>query len=367
MIRVIDSVEKLQTILNSNIQTVETEEIILKLNINEYTEPVKRALVRCVEKYLDAGFVPSIKIQSNNLEYSVSDFENIVEMDAELAGKGVSTSFVDMSEEYSVDESLNAFLKCKDYADYVNGTNASPFEKYLMIYRYLTTLVYKENEEAPLKARQLISVMNGDDIVCVGYSKLLKFLCNAVGIKCETQKLKTHTKGSSRVGIHQTNVVYIKDDKYGIDGYYYADSCWDSIKRNKEPFMRYNYALLPVEDVKHIKNKRFEFFPSTAALYSDRALEEMFLSKEARKEHSRKFDFEYQAKKLPEFFRDANSAGSKLVEISKQVKQMFIDAGIPADYLSKKNRETFPTCFYPEMFIALMSAEPPEVGMANLY
>ena len=33
--------------------------------------------------------------------------------------------------------------------------------------------------------------------------------------------------------MHQTNVVYIKDEKYGIDGYYYADSCWDSIKKNK--------------------------------------------------------------------------------------------------------------------------------------
>ena len=367
MIRVIDSVEKLQGILNSDIQSADAEEIILKLNINEYTEPVKRALVRCAQKYLDAGFVPQIKIQSNNLEYTVSDFENIIELDAELGEKGISTKFIDMSEEYSVDESLNAFLKCKEYADYVNNTNASPFEKYLMIYRYLTTLVYKENEESPLKARQIISVMNSDDIVCVGYSKLLKYLCNAVGIKCETQKLKVYTKGSSRIGIHQNNFVYIKDEKYGIDGYYYADSCWDSIKRNKEPFMRYNYALLPVEDVNHVKNKKFEFFPSTAVLYSDRSLEEMFLSKDARKEHSKKFDFEYKAKPLPEFFRQTNSTGSRLVEISKQVKQMFIEAGIPSDYLSLKNRQSFPTCFYPEMFIALMAAEPPEVSMVNLY
>jgi len=367
MIRVIDSVERLQNVLNSDIQTADAEEIILKLNINEYTEPVKRALVRCAEKYLEAGFVPQIKIQSNNLEYSIGDFENIVELDAELSEKGIETKFIDMSEEYSVDESLNAFLKCREYADYVNSTNASPFEKYLMIYRYLTTLVYKENEESPLKARQLISVMNSDDIVCVGYSKLLKYLCNAVGIECETQKQKVYTKGSSRVGVHQTNVVYIKDEKYGIDGYYYADSCWDSIKRNKEPFMRYNYALLPIEDVNHIKNKRFEFFPSTAALYSDKALEEMFLSKEARKEHSKKFGFEYKEKPLPEFFREANSTGSKLVEVSKKVKQMFIEAGVPSDYLSLKNRKSFPTCFYPEVFIALMSVEPPEIGMANLY
>ena len=92
MIRVIDSVEKLQGILNSDIQSADAEEIILKLNINEYTEPVKRALVRCVQKYLDAGFVPQIKIQSNNLEYTVSDLKILLNLMLNLVKRVLAQS-----------------------------------------------------------------------------------------------------------------------------------------------------------------------------------------------------------------------------------------------------------------------------------
>lgn len=367
MVRVIDSIERIESLLAADVQNVQDEEVIFNLSINEYTEPVARALVRCAQKYINAGFVPSFKIQVKNFDYTANDFENLINLESSLGEMGVDLKFTEFEEEYSVDEALSAFFKCDDFANFVKQTNASPFEKYLMIYRYLTSMVYKENDEHPLKARQLISVMNSNDIVCVGYSKLMKYLCNAVGIKCETQKLKIFKKNSSRVGVHQTNIVYIKDDKYGIDGYYYADSCWDSIKKNKEPFLKYLLALVPVNDVQHIKDKKFEFFPSTAALYDCRAIEEMLFSKEARKELSKKFDFEFQEPGLPEYFRETNSTGSRLVQLSNQVKQMFIDAGIPADYLSKKNAESFPKAFYPEFFIALMAKEPPETNMVNFY
>ena len=89
-------------------------------------------------------------------------------------------------------------MKCNDFVDYIKSLDASPFEKYLIIYRYVTSFVYKENKEHPPLARKLISVMSGNDIVCVGYSKLLEYLCKEVGIGCETQRLDTYGWSTSK-------------------------------------------------------------------------------------------------------------------------------------------------------------------------
>jgi hypothetical protein len=131
--------------------------------------------------------------------------------------------------------------------------------------------------------------------------------------------------------------------------------------------MKYNYALLPLSDVKHLKNKKLNFYPETVALYDDKIIEEFLLSADVRKAASKKLGFEYKKVQLPEFFRDANSTGSKIVEVTKAVKQIFLKNGVPADYLSKKHRESSPTCFYPELFIALMLTNPPEIEMFNYY
>lgn len=365
MVRVIDSAEKLQNILSLDIDESKADEMVFSLNMKDYSEPVIRALIGCVKKYSEHGYKTKIEVKVNELDFEVSDFEGLITLEDYIKKVGSELKFVDNLEEYTLDESLSAYLKCKDYGEYIKNIDASPLEKYLMIYRYLTSYVYQENLNEPLKARQMISVLNSNDIVCVGYSKLMKYLCTAAGIPCEIQNLYIHKKNTSRVGVHQNNVVYIKDDKYGIDGYYYSDSCWDSIKKNKEPFLKYNYALLPLQDVHHVKDKKFEFFKNTAILYSDDSLEDMLVNKSLCSSLGEKFGFKYNKMKLPEFFRDMNNQGSKISKATAKLKEIFKQAGVPADYLSKKNHSVFPTCFYPEFFIAMLVVDPPQYEIIN--
>ena len=364
-IKLVDSAGKIQKLLDAEIFEADGENIIFSLNLNPYSETDISMFIQCLQKYLNKGYIPRVNVNAEEFDFTISDFEEFIKLEKFTDDNGLELKFTDKSESYTLDESLYAFIKSKEFADYVNSTEASPFEKYLMVYRYLTSYIYQENHENYAKSRQLISILNSNDIVCVGYSKLLKYLCNSVGIDCEVQNLQIYTKNTDHVGGHQNNIVYIKDEKYGIDGYYYADACWDSIKKNKEPFLRYNYALLPLEDAGHFKNKKFNFYRSTAALYGNDVYEDMLLKSDVCKDVEEKFNFHIEKKALPLFFREANIEGSKLSNVAKQVKDMLINEGVPSDYLSMNKASSHPTCFYPEFFMAMMVIEPPRMDIVE--
>ena len=85
-------------------------------------------------------------------------------------------------------------------------------------------------------------------------------MCAQAGIKdmvvmCQTVK-DTSDKFSME---HKTNLVYIKDKKYEIDGLYYADSCWDSsIKKVGKMFPSFNYCLVNAQQVRNMPNNTIE-------------------------------------------------------------------------------------------------------------
>ena len=135
-----------------------------------------------------------------------------------------------------------------------------------MIYEYVSSMAYKEDNKNCANSRDLIALMNGNKIVCVGYAKLMEYFCEAVGIKCQIQNLDVYKDGKY-VGGHQNNIVCIKDEKYGIDGWYYADACWDSV-RKKDNFKRsLNYCLLPFSDIDFFKPRQVDVQSPHKCLY----------------------------------------------------------------------------------------------------
>ncbi len=59
-------------------------------------------------------------------------------------------------------------------------------------------------------------------------------------------------KNNEKVSGHISSIVYLKDDKYNIDGYYYLDPTNDS-KKEGESDLRLNYFLVPLKKIKLIK------------------------------------------------------------------------------------------------------------------
>lgn len=228
------------------------------LKLNVYIKNYKSTDYKSIEdlfKKLNAeGFNANLQFDMGQETLKVSNVKEFSNLEDKIKALGNNVSFTHDYVEYSLDEIVVAQKKLNDLVEKIKKYDASPFEKYLIIYNFLTSKIYKENEENRAFARDIIAVMNSDSIVCVGYSEVLKYLCDAVGIKCQTQNV-TETKKNGEVIYHQNNLVYIDDEKYNIHGWYYTDSCWDSVQEGKEDKKQYIYCLTPMQDKDHLKNK----------------------------------------------------------------------------------------------------------------
>lgn len=229
----------------------------VEINLKEYNEEFIE-VSKC--------FIDYVKKQNANLDFfidmsemalSVEQVEKNRELEAYANENGVRFAYLGEARDfYQTEQVLSATRIGKTIVDYINNTNATPLEKYLMVYKFLAQHRYYLNNEFSGKSRDVLSVLTQKDIVCAGYANLMKWICDRIGIKCEKQSLKSGIHG------HRTNKIYIKDEKYGIDGWYYADSTWDSI--GKDLFRdqtilyedkTYNFCLVPFDKVKNIKKE----------------------------------------------------------------------------------------------------------------
>lgn len=167
----------------------------------------------------------------------------------------------------SLNDEIIANRKLNDIIDFINnskfsGEPFSQFEKFLLAYQYVANRVYKNAG----KPRWVPNIMTSDNIVCTGYANLLKYICDNIGIECQCQDLVVnHLKNGEvdKIEDHTNNVVYIKDDKYGIDGLFYCDACWDSPKQGafaqSYDVAFFNYCCLSVDDIGNMLEKEIEF------------------------------------------------------------------------------------------------------------
>ena len=153
-------------------------------------------------------------------------------------GLGSKISLFDSAtnNEYEINEVVHANRMVNDWADKINratvdGRPLSPLEKYAMAYEMITSFQYKaaETEEGYSKSRGVVDILNGDKIVCAGFTNLLVALCKKIDIPCinlgvnlqgkfdEHGELMHDQDGFTIHGGHAVCLVYIKDDLYGIN------------------------------------------------------------------------------------------------------------------------------------------------------
>ena len=121
---------------------------------------------------------------------------------------------------------LNTFKTIDNIVNKINQYNFSPLEKIMYVYDLVRDKVYTEEdkEDNYTASRDLSSALLGDKIVCVGYAKVFHKLLDKLNIKSYLYNLKDKYDISG----HTRNVIYVKDEKYNIDGVYFFDSTWDS-------------------------------------------------------------------------------------------------------------------------------------------
>ena len=355
---IISGLEGLDVVLSRSLSVMKTpREVDLQFELEDYSQEVLDKIVQCARKYLDSNFKPIVSIKADELKLKRKELEDFIDLEDELGKDKVGLFFSEDGENYTLDQTINAYLKCKDFAEYVKSTDTSPFEKYLMIYRFVTDRIYKDSDESVGKTRNLISILNSEEIVCVGYSKLLKFLCNEVGIYCETQTMDIFYDWKDEVGRHQNNIVYIKDDKYGIDGYYYADACWDSIKDGEAPYLKYTYALVPLSDIEKMKGLHFNF-ENTNFMYNKFSESELVVDAERLKSFASFMKIPLDEVSLSDASDEFLKQYNIICDYLGIVSAIFEKNNIPADMFSSGKFKKIPKRFYPEYFVSLLMLEP---------
>ena len=155
----------------------------------------------------------------------------------------------------------------KKQADEIKKLGLSPIETIMYVYDQVRNRVYTfENEdESCFKSRDLSEVMFGDKIVCAGYANLFSGLLHYIGI--DNLVVQLMDKNNPKIG-HARNVIYVKDDKYGIDGVYYFDSTWDSKRKNETDEYLYRYTYFAKTRKYMDDDKNYDFKECSFPTYS---------------------------------------------------------------------------------------------------
>jgi len=350
-----EDIEMLASLLDKNVDT-SGKNLEIRLEIKNYDQDIIDKL-DTVSKKLPDNLSTLFVVRNKGSVLNCSDLELFINLEESLSKEKKGLFFDGGLEWYDLGEVINAQEQIENFTKNIREMDASPFEKYLVIYNFLTSKVYKEDPHGGAKSRDIIGVLNGDNIVCVGYAQMLKRLCNEVGIECYTQGCGVRDKqDGSFLGDHENNLVRMRDEKYGIDGLFYADACWDAVVRGEEHKRTYSYCLLPLKDKDKLKYATIDVSLGQQFFY-DSEKESILCGKDLRV--LEKYGIHIESKKQKtqwNFFGLDNKAGLDKNELNlagNRLRQVFEENNIPADVYSSVEKVP-EICSFSRMFALCM-------------
>ncbi len=176
-----------------------------------------------------------------NKELVITEYDELLKLMKKYKGleDKIYIRLEDNSDYLSLNECFNIMNAIKEKVEYIKGLNLSPMETIMYVYDQVRNRVYTEEDkdEMYFKARDLKEVMTGDKIVCTGYANMFHTILTQLGYENSIVNLALTTEDKG----HARNVVYVKDDKYKIDGVYYFDATHDSKIKEDDNSYLYNY------------------------------------------------------------------------------------------------------------------------------
>lgn len=206
------------------------KEVFIFCNENNFTDALN------ISKRFNAKVIISAqKISLISYKKLIEDFgvENINEFNVYIDYQK-NNSPVLISTVYKISCIINAVV------EEINSYDLSPLEKIMFVYDQVKYRLYEDDLDDINSSRDLDKVLNGDKIVCAGYSNLFTAVLTSLGIN-SIPVIDLNIK-------HQRSLAYIKDAKYNIDGVYAFDPTWDK-RKNKDDINyidRYDYFLMPL-------------------------------------------------------------------------------------------------------------------------
>ncbi len=191
------------------------------------------------------------KYNEFNILIYTNTFKDIIDNLGNNVYQNLKIEFPNSENPILYKEFYDMYQKLIGIVDFIKHYNLSQLERIMLVYDIVKANQYKiENEDEDYGiSRDLNKIVSSDKIVCVGFSNLIDFILKNLDIKCNIAIYEYSNK--ENVG-HQRNYVYIKDDKYNINGIFFLDATWDSKKSNKY-LDNYRFFLKPFKYFKKIR------------------------------------------------------------------------------------------------------------------
>lgn len=201
-----------------------------------------------------------IKANKNlQIVLDVNDFKKTINNLKNDEYPNLKINFKNSDDNISYKEFHAMYNKLNEIVEFINHYNLSPLEKVLLVYDIVKANEYKMEDKGENYgvSRNLNEIINNDKIVCVGFANLIDFLLKNLDIKSNTIILGYKTSERQ----HKRNYIYLKDDKYNIDGVFFLDSTWDS-KKDDKYLDNYVFFLKPLNFFKLFRNDEYVVSPT---------------------------------------------------------------------------------------------------------
>ncbi len=232
------------------------EEDLLKGDIMSQIENINIIIKKLKKSGIDKNEIVISFLHDKSYKTNSNESCKVLyELEQHFSGYKIGIESGDVT--WSSEQIVNANKKLDKIVEDIKSKNLSKLEQLFLSYSIITQKIYKEasNNESLYTSREVYGILNSDKIVCVGYVELLKEIMARLGIENDIKIFSNKVKlpGKTKTEYHENCIIYIKDDKYGLDGYYYCDPTWDS-KREGDTNIRLAYFMLPLRDVKNISS-----------------------------------------------------------------------------------------------------------------
>ena len=247
---------------NEDTEYAKTNINFLEKNKNNLENLLKNAEYIC----FDFDYPTIVKYINNNpclndkkiLIYSLELFnkEELKKIHNVFDGKlnNVYFKLSDNTDLISYNEYLDTINALDNMAAEIKKFNFSPLEKIMFAYDLVRNRVYLDADKNEEKntSRDLTSSLLGDKIVCIGFARIFYSLLEMLNIESNIFLLFGKKSG------HARNEIYVKDDKYGVDGVYYFDPTWDCKKAETDNsyLLSYKYFAKTYNEMKVFDNNR---------------------------------------------------------------------------------------------------------------
>lgn len=218
---------------------------ILTRYLEEHFDDIKKFICTCSEVSI-SGEPQQIKqyIKENGFEKKIVLYNDVLPLKREILDE-MTEYFGDMpcvkffiegnDAPVTLEEYTKTVAKIEEIALSVRKLGLSPIEEIMYVYDLVRDRKYIEEEDTEeyTVSRDLTSVLFGDKIVCVGFSILFNSILNCLGY--DTMKFVLSPLNGK--DSHMRSLVYVKDEKYNIDGMYFFDPTYDCKKDNSDSFL----------------------------------------------------------------------------------------------------------------------------------